>query len=778
MRIRTKLNWGLFLFLALSCVIATAARVDLVNKTYFDTDGDGSGPFLDEDRVTSINQWYCNNWPDWFHTTFVHVAGDDMTGALFLPNGGLTSPSLSFTSDRNTGLYWLSADTMALITGGTARLTFGSAGGLQWNTANSAGFIKNDASGNLSFGNDALASLAVSYPLHFSSPNLTFDADYTMTTATLNATFAPISHNQAAETINSGTLDGDRLPAMSETKKGAVPATGTPSGLFLSDSGFTAVGNCTTATALSNTDIKLYRDGAYYWRNTGNFANTGDMYIYGTAVFMNSAQAYNTLLVNIDNGSDADLIIYGHTPGVTMFHADVSNDAIAIGCPLTQSAGASTFNATLGDYDFRVHGDTISDVIWVDAGSDTVHLGPTTQGSTFTHTSGTVTLNSSNGAYDFAVNSDNVTSALAVDGYHDEVQIQTTLLQSGGATTFNSAKGDYDFLVHGDSVDNALYVDAGNARVGIRTASPGVELQIDKTTGGPQMRLSNSNTFSTGETVLGTIDATGKYTSGGDIAALGYMQILLDAGASGNRESSLCLAPYDGATAIVTRFYADYGDGGPQICFNNASPMTPAGDPLETYEMVLSGGIYAVSAEGMQSWYETSTRDIKTDIRDVTSATAWTLLDQLQPRRFAMRRRIYSYRLPDGKIVSTLDGVKEADAARAEKITTWLDEPASDARYIRFVAEEVPSALGGASRGVCYSAITAANTAALKVAKARIEALEATVAQQGALLAAMETRLRALESRAPRELGASAWDGYSRAEGEKRAEFSLSEGEN
>lgn len=49
--------------------------------------------------------------------------------------------------------------------------------------------------------------------------------------------FAAASHNHAATAITSGTLDGDRLPAMSTTKKGAVPATGTPSGKFLNDGG-------------------------------------------------------------------------------------------------------------------------------------------------------------------------------------------------------------------------------------------------------------------------------------------------------------------------------------------------------------------------------------------------------------------------------------------------------------------------------------------------------------------------------------------------------------
>lgn len=40
-----------------------------------------------------------------------------------------------------------------------------------------------------------------------------------------------------AANITSGTFDGDRLPALSTTKKGTAPATGTPSGKFLRDDG-------------------------------------------------------------------------------------------------------------------------------------------------------------------------------------------------------------------------------------------------------------------------------------------------------------------------------------------------------------------------------------------------------------------------------------------------------------------------------------------------------------------------------------------------------------
>lgn len=55
--------------------------------------------------------------------------------------------------------------------------------------------------------------------------------------ARLSDARTPTAHTHGATDINSGTLDGDRLPALSATKKGGVPATGTPIGLYLKDDG-------------------------------------------------------------------------------------------------------------------------------------------------------------------------------------------------------------------------------------------------------------------------------------------------------------------------------------------------------------------------------------------------------------------------------------------------------------------------------------------------------------------------------------------------------------
>ncbi len=67
----------------------------------------------------------------------------------------------------------------------------------------------------------------------------TSDANKPISTATQAALDlkAASTHTHAASDLTSGTLDGDRLPGLSTTKRGGVPATGTPSGKYLKDDG-------------------------------------------------------------------------------------------------------------------------------------------------------------------------------------------------------------------------------------------------------------------------------------------------------------------------------------------------------------------------------------------------------------------------------------------------------------------------------------------------------------------------------------------------------------
>jgi len=55
--------------------------------------------------------------------------------------------------------------------------------------------------------------------------------------ASLWSGLTAVSGTTDASALTSGTLDGDRLPAMSASKRGGVPATGTPANKFLRDDG-------------------------------------------------------------------------------------------------------------------------------------------------------------------------------------------------------------------------------------------------------------------------------------------------------------------------------------------------------------------------------------------------------------------------------------------------------------------------------------------------------------------------------------------------------------
>lgn len=64
---------------------------------------------------------------DGLMSSYVAKAGDTMTGALLLPLGTVSVPSLSVAGDPDTGLYSPGANQLALVTGGTAAVTFDAA---------------------------------------------------------------------------------------------------------------------------------------------------------------------------------------------------------------------------------------------------------------------------------------------------------------------------------------------------------------------------------------------------------------------------------------------------------------------------------------------------------------------------------------------------------------------------------------------------------------------------------------------------------------------------
>tara|TARA_Y100000114_G_scaffold97308_1_gene90626 strand:+ start:2166 stop:3311 length:1146 start_codon:yes stop_codon:yes gene_type:complete len=68
-------------------------------------------------------------------------------------------------------------------------------------------------------------------------------------------------------------------------------------------------------------------------------------------------------------------------------------------------------------------------------------------------------------------------------------------MELGATTIFNEDGADVDFRIEGDNNANLFYADAGNDRVGIKTSSPAVELDVNGVTSTGLGGLDNSNIY-------------------------------------------------------------------------------------------------------------------------------------------------------------------------------------------------------------------------------------------------------------------------------------------
>jgi hypothetical protein len=105
--------------------------------------------------------------------------------------------------------------------------------------------------------------------------------------------------------LTSGALDGDRLPALSATKKGGVPATGAPSGLFLKDDGTWAAVGGVDASSLSHDGTTRKPSADMDW-NTKKLTNCPEIDApTSTALTLKPANGYRVIV------SDAATTPYG-----------------------------------------------------------------------------------------------------------------------------------------------------------------------------------------------------------------------------------------------------------------------------------------------------------------------------------------------------------------------------------------------------------------------------------------------------------------------------------
>ena len=163
-----------------------------------------------------------------------------------------------------------------------------------------------------------------------------------------------------------------------------------------------------------------------------------------------------------------------YTDGSTMF--DVLDDAgditangtLDVSGNVTFNGGTFTFNEAGADLDFRVEGNTATNLLLCDAGNDRVGIN---------QASPSVTLD--------------VVGAVKATGNIDF---------DGGTFTFNDTQADLDFRIEGDGDEFLFFTDAGRDRVGIGIpsgAAPGGKLEIDQssTTGAiPCLELDQADT--------------------------------------------------------------------------------------------------------------------------------------------------------------------------------------------------------------------------------------------------------------------------------------------
>lgn len=71
----------------------------------------------------------------------VSKTGDTMTGALLLPAGSASAPSLAASGDANTGVFFPAADTVAIATGGTERARVDSSGNVGIGTSSPSNLL-------------------------------------------------------------------------------------------------------------------------------------------------------------------------------------------------------------------------------------------------------------------------------------------------------------------------------------------------------------------------------------------------------------------------------------------------------------------------------------------------------------------------------------------------------------------------------------------------------------------------------------------------------------
>ncbi len=125
-------NFGLAIVAGVAIAIASGVRVQ--TQQPFLVFGTNSSGVAQPINSTSNALW-------------VSLQGGPVQSPLTFPNGTVSAPSITFTSDPDTGFWWGSSGRINITNNGSTRAAFNTAG-LVLSSANGVGFASGDASAN------------------------------------------------------------------------------------------------------------------------------------------------------------------------------------------------------------------------------------------------------------------------------------------------------------------------------------------------------------------------------------------------------------------------------------------------------------------------------------------------------------------------------------------------------------------------------------------------------------------------------------------------------
>jgi hypothetical protein len=257
-------------------------------------------------------------------TDYVAVAGDDMTGPLKMAAGTSNDPSFTFTTDPNTGLYSVSADTLGITAGGSQRATF-----------NATNFY---SVGAIHAPNGTAAL-----------PALSFNSDSNTGLYRIGSDSLGVSTNGTLRVAFNDTNLNSTVPVYAPAGSAAAPsyAFGSDLDTGIYSQGTNEIGFVTNGTSrMVLTTSALAINGGSAHLVIGKWASAGP----NTNVSSFSATPDGQIIQENAYLSGAGIYMNGHTSsGNTVTHILFAREGTYSGSITTNSSGVTAFNTT-SDY--------------------------------------------------------------------------------------------------------------------------------------------------------------------------------------------------------------------------------------------------------------------------------------------------------------------------------------------------------------------------------------------------------------------------------------------